>query len=268
MQHIQGCNKVHPEKSSRLTREVKEKALSAGADLVGIVSTEDVDSIPRHWVRWQVQEHTVKTSHYMKEAKSVIVLGYHAWDDIHEALMPRNGEIEYPAYIRMRLFARRVVRFLKKRGYNAVIYPDLLPQKQMAQLAGLGALGKNALIINPKYGPWIRLQSVLTDANLVPDEPFEEDLCGDCEECVHSCPVDALTPYAIDSDRCLIGITEAEWVEVLNGDLDYASLRTEPRALSILDKHMPKFTENSRLMCITCQKACPYGMEERGHTPP
>ena len=176
MSTFKGVTEVYSEKSSRLTKEVKESALSAGADLVGIVSAENVDSIPGHWVGWQVQEHTVKTSHYLEEAKSVIVLGYQAWDDIHEALMPRSGEIEYPVYIRMRLYARKVLRFLKKRGYKAVLYPDLLPQKQMAQLAGLGALGKNALIINPKYGPWIRLQSMLTDAELVPDEPFEEDL--------------------------------------------------------------------------------------------
>ncbi len=267
MSTFKGVTEVHPEKSSRLTREVKERALSAGADLVGILSAESVDSIPGHWVGWQVQKHTVKTGHYMKEAKSVIVLGYHAWDDIHEALMPRSGEIEYPAYIRMRLYARRVLRFLKKRGYRAVIYPDLLPQKQMAQLAGLGALGKSSLIVNPKYGPWIRLQSVLTDAELVPDEPFMEDLCGDCDECIRSCPVDALTPYVVDPDRCLIGITEAEWVKVLNGDLDYATLRMELRVMSILDEHMPRFTENSRLMCITCQRACPHGREERGLAP-
>ena len=264
---FKGVTEVHPEKSLRLTREVKERALSAGADLVGILSAESVDSIPGHWVGWQVRKHTVKTSHYLKEAKSVIVLGYHAWNDIHEAIMPKSGEIEYPVYIRMRLYARRVLRFLKKHGYKAVIYPDLLPQKKMAQLAGLGAFGKNSLIINPKYGPWIRLQSVLTDAELVPDEPYEEDLCGDCDECIRSCPVDALTHYVVDPDRCLIGITEAEWVKVLNGDLDYASLRTEPRVMSILDEHMPKFTENSRLMCITCQRACPHGREERGLAP-
>ena len=80
--------------------------------------------------------------------------------------------------------------------------------------------------------------------------------------------MDALTPYVVDPDRCLIGIGEAEWVKVLNGDLDYASLRTESNISSILDEHMPKFTENSRLMCITCQRACPHGREERGLRPP
>jgi epoxyqueuosine reductase len=246
---------------------VKEKALSAGADLVGIVSAKSVDSIPSHWVGWQVQENTVKTTYYLKEAKSVIVLGYHTWDDIHEVLMPKNGEIEYPAYIRMRLYARRVLRFLKKQGYKAVIYPDLLPQKQMAHLAGLGTIGKNTLIINPKYGPWIRLQSILTDAELVPDESFEKDLCNNCESCIRSCPVSALAPFIVNPKKCLIGITEAEWVKVLNGELDYSSLRTESCIMPILDEHMPIFTENSRIMCTTCQRACPYGQEERGLEP-
>lgn len=254
----------YSEEATGLTEAVKEKALSAGAELVGILSTESIDAVPRHWVGWDVQAYTRKSEDYMVGSKSIVVLGYQAWDDAHEMAIPRGGVMEYPVYQRMNLYARRVLRFLEGLGYRAVIYPTLLSQKRMAQLAGLGSFGKNSLIINPRYGPWIRLQSILTDAVLVPDEPFEEDLCGDCEECIEACPVGALSPYRIDSDRCLIGVSESDMGRIITENVDYDAFRDIPDAKSIFDEHMSKLTENSILMCMTCQKACPYGREERG----
>lgn len=241
----------YSEDALKLTREVKEKSLSSGADLVGVISTESIDAVPRHWVGWEVQAYTKKSKDYMDDSKSVVVLGFHAWDDVHEIALMRGDTIEYPAYQRMRLYARRVLRFLKGQGHKAIIYPYLLSQKRMAQLAGLGNFGKNSLIINPRYGPWIRLQSILTDAELVPDKPFEKDLCGDCEECVNACPVGALTPYSVDPDKCILGMY-------------YPGLEVPSSIRSIFDEYMTKISENSVLMCMACQKACPYGREERG----
>jgi epoxyqueuosine reductase QueG len=218
-----------------LTEEIKKRAIEYGADLVGIVSTEAIDAVPRHWVGWDYQVYTRKSTDYMEGSRSVIVLGYQAWDDVHEIQIKRRGRWEYPAYQRMRLYARRLLRHIQGLGYRGMVYPELMSQKRMAQIAGLGSFGKNSLIINPRYGPWIRLQSMLTDAELVPDEPFGEDLCGVCEACILACPVGALTPYAVDAERC--------W--------GYLS-------------QMPPFTEDSTLMCTQCQKVCPHGREERG----
>ena len=261
---MHGDEAPHSKETRSLTREIKEKALSSGADLVGILKGSSIDSVPRHWVGWQVQKYTKRTTDYMGDSRSVVVLGYHAWDDVHEIVIPKGDRLEYPVYDRMRLFARRVLRFMEGEGHKAIMDPYLLSKKRMAQLAGLGCFGKNSLIINPKYGPWMRLQCILTDAELVPDEPFEGDLCGDCEECIEACPVGALTPYRIDPDRCLIGLTEAEWVGVATGKVDYGSIRDTPNIQAILDEYVPRLTGNSRLMCTTCQKACPYGREERG----
>ncbi len=240
----------HSQEAVRSTKAVKEKALASGADLVGIISTQSIDAIPRHWIGWEIQAHTKKTKDYMEDSKSVVVLGYQAWDDIHEIAIPRGDTYEYPAYQRMRLYARRVLRFIQSLGYKAIVYPYLLPHKRMAQLAGLGSFGKNSLIINPQYGPWFRLQSILTNGELVPDSLFEEDLCGECEECIKACPVGALAPYRIDPNKCLLGI--------------YATIRDAPGFQSILHEHMPRLTKNSTLMCMTCQKACPFGRDERG----
>ncbi|MEM2281621.1 MAG: 4Fe-4S double cluster binding domain-containing protein [Candidatus Bathyarchaeia archaeon] len=103
---------------------------------------------------------------------------------------------------------------------------------------------QNTLIINPVYGPWIRLAAVLTDAGLVADEPFNIDLCGDCMECVKACPVGALTPYKIDGGKCLVGL------RITKGDINER-----------FRFYTPSFTENAHLMCLECQKACRYGRE-------
>lgn len=248
--------------SSDLTKEIKEYALSHGAELVGVLSPEAIDAYPEYWIGWQVQQASGKTSDHMEHPKSIVVLGYHAFDDIHESQIAHNGKIEYPVYERMRLYARRVMRQLQKKGYKCVVYPINLSQKRMAQLAGFGPMGKSSLIINPEYGPWIRIQSILTDAPLVPDKENTEDLCKDCTKCIDACPTSALTPYIIDPDKCLIGITEKELAILIEEDLPYTYYRNIPD--EVFKLHMPRFTDNSVLMCTTCQKVCPHGREKRG----
>ncbi len=81
--------------NATLTKEIKDYALSHGADLVGVLSPEAIDAFPDYWIGWQVQEASKKTSDYMADPKSIIVLGYHAFDDIHEAQITHNGKIEY-----------------------------------------------------------------------------------------------------------------------------------------------------------------------------
>lgn len=247
---------------SALTQEIKEYALSHGAELVGVLSPESIDAFPEYWIGWQIQQTSKKTTDYMEYAKSIIVLGYHAYDDIHEAQIAHNGKIEYPVYTRMRLYARRVMRQLEEKGYKCIVYPFNLSQKKMAQLAGLGPIGKNSLIINPKYGPWIRLQSILTDAPLVPDQAYTQDLCKDCTRCLSACPTGALSPYVVDPEKCLIGISEKDLAKLIEEDLCFTEFRDVSD--SLFRAYMPRFTKNSVLMCTECQKACPFGRENRG----
>jgi epoxyqueuosine reductase QueG len=261
----------HPREASELALRLRKFAKDytpwegIGADLVGVITAESIDEVPSYWVGWGFNDYTRKTGDYMEGTRSVIMLGYHAWDDVCEIVAISGGRLEAYAYMRMEVNARNLVNFLREEGHRAMIAGDLLPKKRMAQLAGFGSYGKNCLIINPDYGPWLRLQAVLTDAELIPDPPFEDDLCGDCEECIKACPVSALYPYRVHPERCLAGPHDDEWVKLITGETRYDSIRQGPPELQLIfDEHSPTITENSRLMCTTCQRACPYGRERRG----
>jgi epoxyqueuosine reductase QueG len=185
----------------------------------------------------------------MENAKSVIILGVLVWDDLHDLVIRVRDQHEYPDEWRGRLYARRLIRYLNRKGYEAVLEAKLLSKKRMAELAGIGHYGKNSLIINPIYGPWVRYRSIVTDAPLVPNYEKCSDLCGECDECLKACPVEALTSYIVDPDKCLLGMPMEK--------------RLSEEFHEIYTEHSPMITENSWKMCQTCQKACPVGRDLR-----
>ena len=99
--------------------------------------------------------------------------------------------------------AIKVETYIKNLGYNAVAnttklvtkdeksQSTKLPHKTVATLAGLGWIGKTALLITPEFGSAIRLTTVLTDMPLEVGKPMAVSKCGTCDACVTSCPVDA-----------------------------------------------------------------------------
>ncbi len=68
-----------------------------------------------------------------------------------------------------------------------------LPHKTTATRAGLGWIGKCALLVTKPFGSAVRLASVLTDMELPVGVPIESSKCGSCASCVKACPVNAPT---------------------------------------------------------------------------
>jgi hypothetical protein len=134
---LAGCGEREPRtiESTRLaaeTAEVTHKVTGVAPETVEVTETvERSDAIPRHWIPWIHQACTRKTADYLADSRSVVVLGYQAWDDVHELVILKGDTPEYPLYQRMRLFARRVLRLLQGRGHGAVVYPCFLPNKRM-----------------------------------------------------------------------------------------------------------------------------------------
>jgi epoxyqueuosine reductase len=104
---------------------------------------------------------------------------------------------------RLNLIASTVSSFLNQKGYRTLPIPaanrtdekNAIPtvsHKMIAHIAGLGWIGKSCLLVTPKAGPRLRLISILTEAPLESTDSQIEQKCGDCQECVKICPVQAI----------------------------------------------------------------------------
>jgi epoxyqueuosine reductase len=76
-------------------------------------------------------------------------------------------------------------------------------ERDFAQRAGLGFVGKHANLISRQFGNWILIGEIITTLELEPDAP-EKNHCGKCARCIAACPTNAITaPFQLDARRCI-----------------------------------------------------------------
>jgi len=74
--------------------------------------------------------------------------------------------------------------------------------------AGIGWFGKNANVLTREFGSWVLLGEVITTLELPPDEPLAKS-CGQCVECIGSCPTGAIgADGSVDGRRCISDLTQ------------------------------------------------------------
>ncbi|MHA2071261.1 MAG: epoxyqueuosine reductase [Candidatus Thorarchaeota archaeon] len=248
---------------STLTESLKELALDSGFADVGITSPEIVSDLFYGWVG---KIRKMKSSEEeLASVRSVIIMTQRIWDDSFSlSIYPQDWqgygmhsddehfETYYVGYEIMRKKAQLVVDYLKDHGFEARISFEI-PCKTTAVRCGLGSQGKSTLLVTRDHGPRVMLVSILTSAELDVDEPFEEDLCGDCEKCITACPTRAIQPYTLSIHRCMTYSAESPCSP---------DVPSEVRALE--KKLVRRPTANSFIDCSICLNACPIGKEKGG----
>jgi len=92
-----------------------------------------------------------------------------------------------------------------------------------AAKSGLGWIGKNSMLINPKAGSFYFLAELIVDIELEPDGPIK-DYCGTCTRCMDACPTQAIVgPKIVDGSKCISYFTielKENMPEEMKGKLD------------------------------------------------
>jgi epoxyqueuosine reductase len=94
-------------------------------------------------------------------------------------------------------------------GTRSLWYVDTGPllERDLAQRAGLGFVGKHTNLISQRLGNWIFLSEIITTLEINPDEPGRNH-CGSCTRCIAACPTAAITaPFQLDARRCISYLT-------------------------------------------------------------
>jgi epoxyqueuosine reductase len=215
--------------AASLTAALKTEAHRVGFDLAGICPAVAPAGIGR-FHEWLAAGYAGEMR-YLTDRAEAYGHPRHVLDGVRSILMlamvyrtaepkpPREGEgrisryawgNDYHDLIRERL--DRLGDFLKRESPAArvrgVVDTAPLLEREFAQLAGLGWIGKNTLLLNKQIGSWFFLAALLTDVELEYDEAHAADHCGTCRACLDACPTGAFVqPYVLDARRCISYLT-------------------------------------------------------------
>jgi epoxyqueuosine reductase len=214
-----------------LTQQIKQEAKRLGFDLVGVTTPHPPPHLDvyRQWLdlgrhgemAYLAKETAIRRRsnppEILPECKSILVTGmkyfpsrmsgktptprissYALGEDYHEVIIPRLEELMH--YIH-RLAGSSV-------PYR--IYTDTGPllERELAQRAGFGWIGKNTCLIHPQLGSYFFLGEIMLGLELAIDEPFEKDQCGTCTRCIEACPTRCIMPdRTLDAQKCISYLT-------------------------------------------------------------
>ena len=151
------------------------------------------------------------------------------------------GQVDYHDLIRHRLNQLSSVLKTMYPGSETRGVVDTAPllERDFAQIAGIGWIGKNTLLLNRTQGSYFFLAALLTNIEIAADNPFESDHCGSCTACLDACPTSAFVgPRVLDASKCISYLT-IEYRGHIPGELS-------------------EKMQNWIFGCDACQMVCPW----------
>lgn len=220
--------------TSSLTERVKEKARQLGFALVGVTGPEQPPhlDIYRNWLNQgrhgemsylgteRARKRRANPREILPECKSILVLAvpYNNPTSNPHPTEVKLGRVaayawgeDYHEILKGRLQA--MVQFIEEESRQPVPnrwYTDSGPllERELAQRAGLGWIGKNTMLINPERGSYFLLAEILLGIELDLDQPISTDHCGSCTRCIEACPTGCILPdRTLDATRCISYLT-------------------------------------------------------------
>jgi epoxyqueuosine reductase len=247
---------------ARLTSAgLKRCARQAGLDLCGIARAAPAQTHARYldWLARGDHAHMAYLARpdavtrradpraLLPSARSLVVVGVNYYAEAPSP--PRAGKVaryawgtDYHPVLQARL--EQLAAWLQAQAGRRLqskicVDTSALLEREWAVRAGLGWIGKNGLLINPRLGSWLLLGALLVDLELEPDPAFLADRCGTCTRCLQACPTGSLRPgRMLDARRCIAYLT----IE-LRGELPVE-----------LATHIKPWLFG----CDVCQHACPW----------
>ncbi|OLC70833.1 MAG: tRNA epoxyqueuosine(34) reductase QueG [Gemmatimonadetes bacterium 13_1_40CM_4_69_8] len=250
--------------TSRNTVEVKRRARDLGFDAVGVASLEP-NAHAVELERWLAAGYAGTMSYLHRQSArrkqparimagakvAVVTLTNYCHGSIDPGAVP-GGAAKVAQYAQSADYHRVLGRRLEQLaaairhvapGAQTRVYLDAgpVPERELAQRAGLGWIAKNMMLIHPMLGSFTFIGVIFTDAPLTPDLPFQADRCGTCRRCLDACPTDAfVAPHVMDARRCISYLTIEH-----RGDFT-----TDQRSL----------VGDWLLGCDVCQDVCPWNV--------
>ena len=264
-----------------LTDEIKNKAIESGFNLVGITDASPINAgqveLFAAWLKsgfagqmdymHRNLNKRFNPAELLDNAQSVIVVGLNykppKQKHRHPDIKVPTGTIasyacyeDYHPFIKKRL--RKLIDFIRSTTgqeirFKICVDSSPLVERALAVRAGLGFIGKNHMLINPKLGCQIFLGEIITNLKLPPDKSFFchsersgaepgnllEKNCSNCNRCIEACPTGALRPDGqFDSNKCINYLT-----------IEYKG-EISPEFAKIIDRRL--------FGCEECILACPY----------
>ena len=222
---IVGCTMI-------LREAVRQKARELGFDLIGITGPgpSGHSALYRQWLargyhagmgylaRPDAVERRADPRILMPEVRSIVVVGLNYYPGEFRALTVGAGLVsryawgaDYHDVMMEKLEGlASAVQGMVGRAVAHRAYVDFgaLMERELANRAGLGWFGKNAMLIHPRTGSYLFLGELLLDVALTLDRDVPADRCGTCTACLDACPTGALVePGVIDARRCISYLT-------------------------------------------------------------